>query len=235
MSVTPAYELSLPMQNLRTLLCNAASFRTLVGAASVAEAYRSVWYFGIDRPRAWAASTAFRYGAHVITDPDAVPSLIMKCTTAGTSGSTEPTWPTTAGGTVTDGSAVWTAVSVLGNAYNHPARALRPWAILGYTGEWRSSANAEANRAWFHSNGGLLLELEADVPAAYADTIEDAGLWFTNLVGQIVGEMKPNCAAPGYLGVYEFELADLFRTPDERLEDEGDRMHADLIVRWEGL
>lgn len=33
---------------------------------------------------------------------------IYKCTTAGTTGSGEPTWPTTAGGTVTDGSAVWT-------------------------------------------------------------------------------------------------------------------------------
>lgn len=33
---------------------------------------------------------------------------IYKCTTAGTTGAGEPTWPITAAGTVTDGTAVWT-------------------------------------------------------------------------------------------------------------------------------
>lgn len=34
----------------------------------------------------------------------------FKCTTAGTTGATEPTWPVTNAGTVTDGTAVWTAM-----------------------------------------------------------------------------------------------------------------------------
>lgn len=33
---------------------------------------------------------------------------IYKCTTAGTTGASEPTWTTAAGGTVSDGTAVWT-------------------------------------------------------------------------------------------------------------------------------
>lgn len=36
-------------------------------------------------------------------------ALLFECTTAGTTGGTEPTWPTTSGDTVTDGAAVWTA------------------------------------------------------------------------------------------------------------------------------
>lgn len=45
-----------------------------------------------------------------------------KCTTAGTSGGTEPIWPTT-GGTVTDGTAVWTDMGTyltLNGTLNYP-------------------------------------------------------------------------------------------------------------------
>lgn len=37
---------------------------------------------------------------------------IYKCTTAGTCGAGEPTWPTTYGATVTDGTAVWTEQTI---------------------------------------------------------------------------------------------------------------------------
>ena len=55
---------------------------------------------------AWAASTAY-----VLTDvrrPTTSNGFVYVVTTAGTSGSTEPSWPTTAGSTVTDGTVVWT-------------------------------------------------------------------------------------------------------------------------------
>jgi microcystin-dependent protein len=59
-------------------------------------------------PSAWAASTAYALGAMV--RPTASYNYAYKCTGAGTSGSTEPAWPTAAGGTVTDGGVTWTCV-----------------------------------------------------------------------------------------------------------------------------
>lgn len=54
----------------------------------------------------WAVSQAYAVGAWVRTA--ALTPLRLECTTAGTSGSSEPTVPA-AGSTVTDGTAVWTA------------------------------------------------------------------------------------------------------------------------------
>ena len=55
---------------------------------------------------AWAASTAYAKGDIVV--PATLNGYWYECTTAGTSGAAAPTWPTTAGGTVDDNTAVWT-------------------------------------------------------------------------------------------------------------------------------
>ena len=76
--------------------------------------YRAGWLVP-DQVTAWAASTAFPTTAGIAwvrpTSP-AVTPFLLEATTAGTSGGTEPTWPTTVGGTVTDGTVVWTARAV---------------------------------------------------------------------------------------------------------------------------
>lgn len=65
----------------------------------------TTYYEGCD-PNAWAATTAYSLNAAV--RPTARNGFVYQCTTAGTSSGTEPTWPTTAGGSVTDGTVVWT-------------------------------------------------------------------------------------------------------------------------------
>lgn len=65
----------------------------------------------------WAASTAFALGAYVL--PSAQTGLIYKVTTAGTTAASEPAWPTTAGATVTSGTATFTAQEPL-EATWHP-------------------------------------------------------------------------------------------------------------------
>jgi type IV pilus assembly protein PilY1 len=54
-------------------------------------------------PPAWAAGTAYLAGVHEVT----AGSLIYLCTRSGTSGESAPTWPTTFGATVTDGTCSW--------------------------------------------------------------------------------------------------------------------------------
>jgi len=52
-------------------------------------------------PTAWVTATEYALGARVLEGGN-----IYECTTAGTSGASEPTWP--ASGTVTDGTVTWT-------------------------------------------------------------------------------------------------------------------------------
>ena len=56
---------------------------------------------------AWAATTTYSLGTK--RRPTVANTIYYEVTTAGTSNGTEPTWPTTLGTTVTDGTVVWTA------------------------------------------------------------------------------------------------------------------------------
>ena len=60
---------------------------------------------------AWAASTAFAVGDIRRATTVQASGLWFRCTTAGTSGSSEPSWPTDVGNTVNDNTVVWTAFS----------------------------------------------------------------------------------------------------------------------------
>jgi lambda family phage minor tail protein L len=62
---------------------------------------------------AWAATTSYAVGAIVRATAVQDFGLVFKCTTAGTSGGTQPTWPTLLDSTVVDGSVTWTAISAV--------------------------------------------------------------------------------------------------------------------------
>ena len=87
----------------------------------------------------WVASTA--YVLNDYAEPTTPTNLFAyRCTTAGTSHSSEPSWPTTAGGTVTEGggsSLVWTAVAfdyeyndAYGNYHNFFDKSVRKRLVL---------------------------------------------------------------------------------------------------------
>lgn len=60
----------------------------------------------------WAATTAYSLNDYIKPTNTNINGHFYICTTAGTSGGSEPTWPTTAAGTVADGTVVWTEVGV---------------------------------------------------------------------------------------------------------------------------
>ena len=65
-------------------------------------------------PAAWVKDTSYSLNDLVI--PTSGNGFVYICTVSGTSGDTEPSWPTTVGDTVTDGSVTWKCI--LGNDYN---------------------------------------------------------------------------------------------------------------------
>lgn len=57
-------------------------------------------------PAKWEDTTAYGVGQQVV--PTTLNGFVFECTVAGTShATTEPTWPTTIGNTVTDGTVTW--------------------------------------------------------------------------------------------------------------------------------
>ncbi len=67
-------------------------------------------------PPTWAASTAYTVntagdaGAGSVVKPTTANRRHFRCTVAGTSGGSEPSWNTSIGATTTDGSVTWTAI-----------------------------------------------------------------------------------------------------------------------------
>jgi|CXWL01.1.fsa_nt_gi hypothetical protein len=69
-------------------------------------------WIAADQVADWSSSAAKTVGLFArptSASSAAATQLRYECTTAGTTGGTEPAWPTTAGETVTDGGVVWTA------------------------------------------------------------------------------------------------------------------------------
>lgn len=119
-------------------------------------------YVGLGTATIWQASHAYSAGAYVI--PTTFASIsgqtgkIFKCTTAGTSAATQPTWPTAAGGTVTDGTVVWTEITDLFQAgtitgFEISGSAYARAAMTANAANWPNASSAEPTVS---SNGTVI-------------------------------------------------------------------------------
>lgn len=67
-----------------------------------------------DDASAWSATTAYGgTGEPLYAVPTVANTYYYKATTAGTSDASEPTWPTTLGDTVVDGTVTWTCIALI--------------------------------------------------------------------------------------------------------------------------
>lgn len=67
---------------------------------------------GLATAGTWEATTAAALGT--LKKPTVSNGHYYRATTGGTTGGTQPTWPTTTGATVTDGTVVWTEAGLIG-------------------------------------------------------------------------------------------------------------------------
>jgi hypothetical protein len=99
-------------------------------------------FFDNKPAQTWTATTVTALG--VLRTPVTGNGLYYECTTAGTTGAAEPTWPTTVGNTVVDGTVTWTCrastvttaataicLSVTFNTFSGTLNAATNWTVLG--------------------------------------------------------------------------------------------------------
>lgn len=94
-------------------------------------------------PAVWAPSVAYQAGT--VIRPTSGNGYVYTAVTAGTSGATQPVWPTVVGQTVTDSGVLWscTGESVIG--------------VGGGTAQWQSATIAAAGAVVYDSTSGVLV------------------------------------------------------------------------------
>ena len=102
----------------------------------------------------WAAATAQAINRVVV--PTIRNGYAYKATTAGTSGASEPTWPTTIGNTVADGTVTWTCLETALWTPSYDRMALNLAAAEG----WRIKAGRLSDNENFTTDGA---SVQADV------------------------------------------------------------------------
>lgn len=159
---------------------------------------------------AWASSTAYSVGTVVRASTLQASGLVFRCTVAGTSASTQPTWPTDIGSTITDGTVTWAAIS---SVYEELA-ALSPNAIIElfqlaldatlhgtsdiYYFHAGANANVTGNIIW-NGNEYVRLPIQAEgFDYANGGTLPRPTLSVANLGGEISALiLLANAVTPG--------------------------------------
>ena len=107
---------------------------------------------------AWSASTAFSVGDIRRPSVNQGTGLFFRCTTAGTSGSTEPAFPNNIGDTVDDGTCVWTGIA---SAFEELAK-INPSAIIELF-ELRLDSTLHGSSTIYRFHAGSNADITGDI------------------------------------------------------------------------
>lgn len=106
--------------------------------------------------------------------PTAPNGRLYKCTVGGTAGASEPTWPVTAGGTVTDGTATWTEQTTnfengifteVANAGNYSRGALSP-SLSNWAGTQAAASTAVSSGSSGTTSNNVTITFGTAAPSA---------------------------------------------------------------------
>ncbi|WJR74926.1 hypothetical protein [Bradyrhizobium sp. NP1] len=170
---------------------------------------------------AWAASSAVTAGA--LRRPKTTPAVgnerVYRAGSSGTTASTEPTWPTTKGGTVTSNGIVWTEVTGQ-EAYQSPGTWAAPHARLNNAMLWaaegdtiyvaKNHAETQSTQLKLQMPGGAWLTnkvISVDntatghVPPQAGDWVAGASVSMTSTSSQITFNDPSNNVAMYYYGI----------------------------------
>lgn len=108
----------------------------------------ATWQVSANQDPSWAATTAYALDAYIVDSN----GNRQQATTAGTSGSSAPTWNTTVGGTTTDGTVTWTLIGPEPQIISNSALIQFPKA----TADWLSGTNLAYFGVWDAATAGNL-------------------------------------------------------------------------------
>lgn len=216
------------LKHARSTLAKSSTWQSWVSAANATEAENHIYLFGPDPPKPWSSSTSFALRDVL----DVRDGWAFECTSAGTTGSSEPDWGAAADDeTIDDGTVEWTARQLSGSTTpdQYRLKLVRPMAIFGF------GQNLQIANRTGELSGRILLVIESDIPAEYLYTYEAAYIWFWNKLSDLRSDLTSLIGSPGNLEADSHRVRAFDRAEPEETDRQGDFMQAMLQISMGGV